>query len=236
MKEIDPIIDKKIKYKLNYIKKNIDLNKFIKYLQNDLLWDEYEPFQSGIIDYAIRSCLHDKNKDPNIINYKKKFNSSFNALEDFLVLNLFWGQKEHFNKKNPLSFEEIKIPKNFNKTSDNFYKKYVECPFDGSLLEKIHPNFKKIFHFEFVGEQGKGKLDSHSFYHSKYGSTNNYLYVTKTGDYNQVVKFYKELDEEEFLIEIIQFKLRRGYKGKQYYIDRKTGKNIIDKFELWDYC
>ena len=153
-----------------------------------------------------------------------------------MVLNLFWGQKEHFNKKNPLSFEEIKIPKNFNKTSDNFYKKYVKYPFDGSLLEKIHPNFKKIFHFEFVGEQGKGELDSHSFYHSKYGSTNNYLYVTKTGDYNRVVKFYKELDEEQFVIEIIQFKLRRGFGGKQYYIDSKTGENIIDKFELWEYC
>jgi len=238
---IDPIIDKKIKYDLNYIKKNIDLNKFIKYLQNDLLWDDYKP-QLNIIGCAIRSCLHDKNKDPNIINYKKKFNNSFNALEDFLVLNLFSGQKEHFNKAMDIVFEEIKIPKNFNKTSDNFYKKYsgyseiAEYPIDGSLLEKIHPNFKKIFHFEFVGEQGKGVSDSHSFYHSKYGSTNNYLYVTKTGDYNQVVKFYKELNEEEFVIEIIQFKLRRGFKGKEFFIDKKTGENIIDKFKLWDYC
>ena len=89
MEIIDPIIDKKIKYELNYIKKNIDLNKFIKYLQNDLLWEKGD--ELNIIDYAIRSCLHDKNKDPNIINYKKNFNSSFNALEDFLVLNLFWG-------------------------------------------------------------------------------------------------------------------------------------------------
>ncbi len=69
MKEIDPIIDKKIKYELNYIKKNIDLNKFIKYLQNDLLWEKED--ELNIIDYAIRSCLHVKNKDPNIINYKK---------------------------------------------------------------------------------------------------------------------------------------------------------------------
>ena len=54
-------------------------------------------------------------------------------------------------------------------------------------------------------------------------------------NFKEIVKLV-EKDEEEFLIEIIQFKLRRGYKGKQYYIDRKTGKNIIDKFELWDYC
>ena len=65
MEIIDPIIDKKIKYELNYIKKNIDLNKFIKYLQNDLLWEKGD---LNIIDYAIRSCLHDKNKDPNMIS------------------------------------------------------------------------------------------------------------------------------------------------------------------------
>ena len=108
MKKIDPIIDKKIKYELNYIKKNIDLNKFIKYLQNDLLWDDYKP-QLNIIDYAIRSCLHVKNKDPNIINYKKKFNNSFNALEDSLVLNIFWGKKNISILKTLCLLKKLKI-------------------------------------------------------------------------------------------------------------------------------
>ena len=105
MEIIDPIIDKKIKYELNYIKKNIDLNKFIKYLQNDLLWDRQS--ELSIIDYAIRSCLHNKNKDPNIINYKKKFNSSFESLEDFLVLNCFYADKNHFHS--PASFVSSSI-------------------------------------------------------------------------------------------------------------------------------
>jgi hypothetical protein len=87
MNEIKPIIDENIKYDLDYIKKNIDLNEFIKKLKSDLLW--FGQSELSVINYAIKCCLNDKNNDPNIINYKKNYNNDPDAIEEFLVLNLY---------------------------------------------------------------------------------------------------------------------------------------------------
>ena len=162
MNEIKPIIDENIKYDLDYIKKNIDLNEFIKKLKSDLLW--FGQSELIVIDYAIRCCLNDKNNDPNIINYKKNYNNDPDAIEEFLALNLYGGESEHFGKKDPLSSETIKIPKTFLETSKNFWKGTEILQDRGDLLERISSKFKKIMHREYVGEQGKNVVDSHSFY------------------------------------------------------------------------
>ena len=209
MNEIKPIIDENIKYDLDYIKKNIDLNEFIKRLKNDLLWNNQS--ELSVIDYAIRCCLNNTNNDPNIINYKNNYNNKPDALEQFLVLNLYNCETEHFGKKDPLSSETIKIPKTFLETSKNFYKEIeilVNC---GDLLERISSKFKKIMHRENMGEQGKNEIDSHSFYQLTINQSIDYFYLTKTGDYNHVVKFCDNISEKEFINEIEQFKSARGY-------------------------
>ena len=209
MNKIKPIIDENIKYDLNYIKKNIDLNEFIKRLKNDLLWNNQS--ELSVIDYAIRCCLNNTNNDPNIINYKNNYNDKPDALEQFLVLNLYNCETEHFGKKDPLSSETIKMPKTFLKTSKNFYKELEILVNRGDLLESISSKFKKIMHRENVGEQGKNEIDSHSFYQLTINQSIDYFYLTKTGDYNHVVKFCDNLSEKEFINEIVQFKSARGY-------------------------
>ena len=209
MNEIKPIIDENIKYDLDYIKKNIDLNEFIKKLKSDLLWNNQS--ELSVIDYAIRCCLNNTNNDPNIINYKNNYNDKPEALEQFLVLNLYNCETEHFGKKDPLSSETIKMPKTFLETSKNFYKEIEILVNRGDLLESISSKFKKIMHRENVGEQGKNEIDSHSFYQLTINQSIDYFYLTKTGDYNHVVKFCDNLSEKEFINEIVQFKSARGY-------------------------
>ena len=209
MNEIKPIIDENIKYDLDYIKKNIDLNEFIKKLKSDLLWNNQS--ELSVIDYAIRCCLNKTNNDPNIINYKNNYNDKPDALEQFLVLNLYNCETEHFGKKDPLSSETIKMPKTFLETSKNFYKEIEILVNRGDLLESISSKFKKIMHRENVGEQGKNEIDSHSFYQLTINQSIDYFYLTKNGDYNHVVKFCDNLSEKEFINEIVQFKSARGY-------------------------
>ena len=216
MNEIKPIIDENIKYDLDYIKKNIDLNEFIKKLKSDLLWDGQS--ELIVIDYAIRCCLNDKNNDPNIINYKKNYNNKPDALEQFLVLNLFNCETEHFGKKDPLSSETIKMSKTFLEISKNFWNEIEILQDRGDLLERISSKFKKIMHREYVGEQGINVVDSHSFYQLAINSSIEYFYLTKTGDYNLVVKFCSKLNEKEFINEIVQFKSARGYNGKENFV------------------
>ena len=216
MNEIKPIIDENIKYDLDYIKKNIDLSEFIKKLRSDLLWNGQS--ELIVIDYAIRCCLNDKNNDPNIINYKKNHNNDPDALEQFLALNLYNCETEHFGKKDPLSSETIKIPKTFLETSKNFWKGTEILQDRGDLLERISSKFKKIMHQEYVGEQGKNVVDSHSFYQLTINQSIEYFYLTKTGDYNLVVKFCDKLNEKEFINEIVQFKSARGFDGKENFI------------------
>ena len=223
MNEIKPIINENIKYDLDYIKKNIDLNEFIKRLKNDLLWKNQS--ELSIIDYAIRCCLTNTNNDPNIINYKNNYNNKPDALEQFLVLNLYNCETEHFGKKDPLSSETIKTPKTFLETSKNFYKE-IEILLDrGDLLERISSKFKKIMHREYVGEKGKDVVDSHSFYQLTINQSTEYFYLTKTGDYNLVVKFCDKLNEKEFINEIVQFKSARGYNGKENLIINNSNKS-----------
>ena len=209
MNEIKPIIDENIKYDLDYIKKNIDLNEFIKKLKSDLLWNNQS--ELSVIDYAIRCCLNNTNNDSNIINYKNNYNDKPDALEQFLVLNLYNCETEHFGKKDPLSSETIKMPKTFLETSKNFYKEIEILVNRGDLLESISSKFKKIMHRENVGEQGKNEIDSHSFYQLTINQSIDYFYLTKNGDYNHVVKFCDNLSEKEFINEIVQFKSARGY-------------------------
>jgi len=216
MNEIKPIIDENIKYDLDYIKKNIDLNEFIKKLKSDLLW--FGQSELDIIDCAIECCLNDKNHDPNIINYKKNYNNNPQAIRDFFVYNLYHLETDHGWSKDPLSLETIKIPKTFLETSKNFYSDIEILVNRGDLLERISSKFKKIIHREYVGEQGKNVIDSHSFYQLTINQSTEYFYLTKTGDYNQVVKFCEKLNEKEFINEIAQFKSARGYDGKENLI------------------
>jgi hypothetical protein len=215
---INPIINEKIKYDLNYIKENLDLKKFIKVLKKDLFW--YGGSELSVIDYAQRCCLNNKNKDQNIINYKKNYNNASDAVEDFLILNLYNCETEHCWSKDPLLSETIKIPKKFLKISKNFYKEVDILVNSGDLLERISSKFKKIMHLEFVGEQGKNIIDSHSLYQLKINSSIEYFYLTKNGDYNQVVKFCDKLNEKDFVKEIVKFKSDRGYTGKKNFIKK----------------
>ena len=54
---------KKIKYDISYIRKNLDLKKFIEYLNSISKWS-YQTDGTPIINSAIKACDSKKNKDP----------------------------------------------------------------------------------------------------------------------------------------------------------------------------
>ncbi len=223
--------NKSITYDLNYIKKNIDLKKFIELLKTEGMFDGGDAFLN-LDSWAIMSCANPNNKDPILKNHKQ-----FEKLnEKILIQKCFYRmihKDMHFNSIGDEDFykdppDEIMIDQ-----AELFVKEINKSIIDGTLLEKIHPNFKLLYHFELTGEWEKNDIDSHSFVQSKYGDTNNFLYVVNfTQDNQNVVKFCKKMNIESFIYEIINFKERRGFKGKEFFIDRKTKKNILDEYNI----
>ena len=61
--------DNRIKYNFNYLKKNIDIKKFLKLVTKGKgKWDFNDEVGPDILDGAvIPSCINKNNKDPNLI-------------------------------------------------------------------------------------------------------------------------------------------------------------------------
>ena len=226
--------NKSIKYDLNYINKNIDLKKFIELLKTEGMFDggsDWLRFDS----WAIQSCANVNNKDPNLKNHKQ-----FEELnEKILHQKCFYPmihKDMYFNSTGDEDFYKDPPDETTIQQAELFEKEINKLIIDGTLLEKIHSNFKLLYHFELTGEWKKNDIDSHSFVHSDYGDTNNFLYIVNfTQDNQNVVKFCKKMDIKSFIYEIINFKERRGFKGKEFFIDRKTKKNILDEYGIKDF-
>lgn len=148
----------------------------------------------------------------------------------------------------------------FLKTYPNKFLNEIEVyETNGTLLEKIDPAFKKIYHFELRTKGDKKKeIESHSLYQLKNSSNNLFFYITKTRHYdlkiNQVVKFYKpkianKMMDESFVYEIIDFKKKKQIaetepltsmlyeKPKNLFnefINNKTGNNLLSEYYIPD--
>jgi hypothetical protein len=213
------VLMKKIKYDLNYIKKNINLNEFIKLLKTKALW--HLDSEVNIINYAIISCVFKNNQDTNFFKYEDEE-------EDIKTLKLN---------------QEILI----NSFDLEFFEKIEKYEIDGTLLKKINPIFKRIFHYELMGEgvnnNNPNEIDSHTMYSLINSSNKDYFYISKTNEFHQVVSIFDSsgalnLDEEDmntffFMSYIICFKETRDFPepvfDKKYYINSKTGKNVLDE-------
>lgn len=169
-------VDNKVIYNLDYIRKNVDLKKFCKFLKINSKYDIESPKLTvePVIASAIRSCVNLKNKDPNLKNLdtsKFKFLNEYGEVELDENFYLFARKMHHKNKKNNLLpkwfFLEfycfypdrysskhlgLKSSKFEIKNLKNFINQVDLYQRNGSLLTKISNNFKLIYNFEFFGE------------------------------------------------------------------------------------
>ena len=212
---------KKIKYDLNYIKKNININEFIKILKTEAFW--HLDSEVNIINYAIISCVFENNQDPNLLKYEEvpEETKTIKLNQEILINDLF---------------------------DSGFFEKMEKYEIDGTLLEKINPRFKKIFHYELKGEginnNNPNEIDSHTMYSLIDSPNKDHFYISKTNEYHQVVAKFESSDDNDIPIEeymnrfffmsyIINFKETRGFPppvfDEKYYINSKTGKNVLDE-------
>lgn len=118
--------DDRVKYNFNYLKKNIDIKKFLKlapkYKVNfNVNFEDLNNFNFFLERALFASCINKNNKDPNL---KQERLSQYN-------LN---AQEQIAGR-----FEDQNLEK----------EKFIR---DGTFFEKIHPNFKLIMHIT-LGEE-----------------------------------------------------------------------------------
>ena len=169
---------KKIKYDLNYIKKNININEFIKILKTEAFW--HLDSEVNIINYAIISCVFENNQDPNLLKYEEvpEETKTIKLNQEILINDLF---------------------------DSGFFEKMEKYEIDGTLLEKINPRFKKIFHYELKGEginnNNPNEIDSHTMYSLIDSPNKDHFYISKTNEYHQVVAKFESSDDNDIPIE-----------------------------------
>ena len=177
----------------------------------------------NIINYAIISCVFENNQDPNLLKYEEvpEETKTIKLNQEILINDLF---------------------------DSEFFEKMEKYEIDGTLLEKINPRFKKIFHYELKGEginnNNPNEIDSHTMYSLIDSPNKDHFYISKTNEYHQVVAKFKSSDDNDIPIEeymnrfffmsyIINFKETRGFPppvfDEKYYINSKTGKNVLDE-------
>ena len=210
-------VNKNIKYNLNYIKKNFDINKFLNFINlKECKWDfngEIDNFDfKDIFEGAILpSCINKDNKDPNL-NQKKLSKSGWNGSQEIALIDFF-----------------NQIPEN------NFDSKMIDYCLKGTFFEKIHSSFKLIKNVileethpiegdKLIFDRDKW-LCSHSFIKIKTNKNTNYIhtvYFTNEGYYDHpyLVNLYDKVTDEKKMIDlIISFEEKRFNKDYSFFKD-----------------
>lgn len=215
-----------MQYNINYIRKNLDLKKFIKNLNTISKWS-YKSEGTSIIKSAIKACANNKNKDTNLkgstagLKTIKKINKitivveaeALKSKEHMLDYQCFFPSEYLIREKNgdeKLWKPSMKLKKN----SEKFYKDLEVLQISGKLLSKISNNFKLIYNINFLGEDKDLIVDSNTLYFSKFDKKYYYVWNHQSNSINEIIKiFNKPLDRNNFSNEIFDFKKSRGLRA-----------------------
>tara|TARA_B100001996_G_C18546677_1_gene549175 strand:+ start:202 stop:918 length:717 start_codon:yes stop_codon:yes gene_type:complete len=198
--------DEKIKYNFNYLKNNLDLNKFINLLENKafIKWYLDPKADSNIKHYnihdcAIFSCIHEKNNDPNLKkdkNDKLLLLSGFFDDEETAKLDFFFDAPPNFivttdyNKEIKVTIsEKHRIDSKLHNEVIEEYKK------DGVLLGKLNSNFKLKHNIQLCEtiEQFKERdFETHSFIYSEISKKFYHVVNLHRDNVNAIVKFHDD--------------------------------------------
>ena len=215
-----------MQYNINYIRKNLDLKKFIRNLNTISKWN-YNSEGTSIIKSAIKACANKKNKDPNLkgttagLKTVKRVNKimivvdveALKSKEHMLDYQCFFPSEYLISEKNgekKVWKPNIKLKKN----SEKFYKDLEVLKINGKLLSKISNNFKLIYNINFLGEDKDLVVDTNTLYFSKFDKKYYYVWNHQGNSINQVIKvFDKPLDRNNFSNKIFDFKKSRGLRA-----------------------
>ncbi len=228
--------DNRIKYNFNYLKKNIDIKKFLK-LVTKYKWNFNH--ETDILDGAvIPSCINKNNKDPNLIkslNFEKSsteeiLNEAFSS-SDFdqkLFENGTFFKKLHPNFKLTKHIKlgdqsPIFMPEEIVDQDTELYK----------LKNQVDGNFPPFWISPFLQDVVDGtSVCSHSLIEIKNDNTYFYMhtvYFDQEGyDYQYdpylINLFDHKLNDKSFLDEIINFEQKRVES------DRKNFKDYLKEY------
>jgi len=187
---------------LNYFRKNIDLNKFLKFLGG-------KPHKSGAPDGSIEinlviSCASKQNIElrNECENFKVKKNDKWIPDEEECCEQII------STKLNDLSLK-----------SDKFI-------FNGTLLPKISKNFKLKFHFEFYGNEDICPNNSHSLIESKINSRCYHIHCIRVPDDKKNIYVLSDF----YLVSITKNKISTKRKFFEMIVSYNK-KNKIHKFK-----
>jgi hypothetical protein len=215
-----------MQYNINYIKKNLDLKKFIRNLNTISKWN-YDSEGTSIIKSAIKACANNKNKDINLkgttagLKTIKRVNKimivvdveALKSKEHMLDYQCFFPSEYLILEKNgekKVWKPSIKLKKN----SEKFYNDLEVLEINGKLLSKISNNFKLIYNINFLGEDKDLVVDTNTLYFSKFDKKYYYVWNHQGNSINQVIKvFDKPLDRNNFSNKIFDFKKSRGLRA-----------------------
>ena len=209
MKKVITKKDETIKYNFDYIKKNLDLNKFISLLDTKCLTPWYlDPnvnLEDGderkdIFNYAIECCVNESNNDPNI-----KDNETLPQCTKIDALNTFFNLYDFEQEGIIYEAKHDDILEN-----RRFDEKVEEYKNDGTLLEKISSNFKLSYQSvkiaQSIEEFKNREFTTHSIVYSKINNKYYYVYNKSLQSYNLIVAIHKKLIlEHEFITLLYKF-------------------------------
>ncbi len=204
-----PLKDERIKYNFNYLKKNLDIKKFLKIIKEKTSFND--DLGDGVVSSLFTSCINQNNKDPNLKN-------------KFLLKN----RRDESNK----SKEDLLYQLFFDRHVDSdFHKEFYKSERDGTLLEKVSKNFKLIKLYTLMDSIGIKWEDeiavcSHALIRVKVDNVNKYMHIVKFFNEGSLftdvflIKFYDyKLDDKKFLNEIKKFEEKRISKIEQHTLD-----------------
>lgn len=228
--------DETIKYNIDYIKKNLELGKFIELLEKKCFADTYfdesgypkehtaTGFRYTFLDCALISCINESNKDPNLKN-----NTSLPvSWTEFAVLNWFFSPYEPYLDGNDPTKDPVYITKKeYKKDSNEFDKKCSLHIAEGNLLEKISSNFELSYDSIKISEtleQFKdGNFYTHSIIYSKVNKKYYYIYNDPSEAENLIGKIYDELIPE---LEFVEMIIDKAALNDDKYVIRDDGFTI----------
>ena len=214
-------------YNIAYIKKNLDLKLFIKYLSSLAVWSpQDDDYHKRIIYSAIYSCINKKNKDINIKPDNKKIEYREHPFlvgdKNSIITNSLEKIKHKIEYECFYPLEYIKLDsgaevkwKPTKKQKENFSKFQKELKLlmaNGKLLLTISNNFKLIYNINKSMYGDKDDKALNSLYHSKIDNKHYYVWYARCfDDVNEIVKtFKKKLTKNEFIDQIDLFTKSRG--------------------------
>ena len=198
--------DENIIYNIDYINKNLDIEKLLFLLEKKCFADWYfnSSADSNVEKYnidrcAIESCINEKNDDPNI---KDKGIFPDEEMSELGKLEWFFCPEEYHTENNV-----IEVKEKYEKEYKEYEKLLEHHNNEGTFLEAISSNFKLSYYRVQVAETLKEfkekKFEIHSIIHSKMNNKYYYIFNNPGDNQNLIVKIYDKLISECEFIEII---------------------------------